>query len=98
MWNLSGDDIAKAKAELNGRRAAIQAKYDGEIKKLESDLAALETFERAAMKFVSDFKDDGAAAAETAADAAPDGAAEPGEKGSSRWRMHLGARDAATEA
>jgi hypothetical protein len=56
MWNLSGDDIQRAKEELKGRRAAIKAKYDSEIKQLEADIAAIETFERAAVDFVSNFK------------------------------------------
>jgi hypothetical protein len=56
MWNLSGDDIHRAKEELKGRRAAIKARYDSEIKQLEADIAAIETFERAAVDFVSNFK------------------------------------------
>jgi len=56
MWNLSGDDIQRAKEELKGRRAAIKAHYDKEIKQLEADIAAIETFERAAVDFVSNFK------------------------------------------
>lgn len=56
MWNLSADDIQRAKEELKGRRAAIKAQYDREIKQLETDIAAIETFERAAVNFVSNFK------------------------------------------
>jgi hypothetical protein len=56
MWNLTGDDIQRAKEELKGRRAAIKAHYDDEIQKLEADIAAIETFERAAVNFVSNFK------------------------------------------
>ena len=62
MWNLSGDDILHAKEELKGRRAAIQAHYDNEIKRLEADIANLETFEQAALKFVANFKGGGEAA------------------------------------
>ena len=63
MWNLNGDDIKQAKEELKGRRAAIQARYENDIKQLEVDIADLETFERFAVKFVSDFKgEDGPAA------------------------------------
>jgi len=57
MWNLTGDDIQRAKEELKGRYGAIKARYDSEIKQLEADIAALETFERAAVDFVSNFKD-----------------------------------------
>src|SRR5712692_1802432 len=56
MWNLSGDDIQRAKEELIGRRAAIKAHYDSEMKQLEADIAAIENFERAAVNFVSNFK------------------------------------------
>ena len=107
MWNLNADDIQRAKEEINGRRSAIQARYDSEIKQLAADLAALETFEKAAVNFVSNFKGaDGAAAGEASAPAAAadEGAAsEPGgdaapaaaERGASRWRMRLGSQDAA---
>jgi hypothetical protein len=78
MWNLTGDDIQRAKEELKGRRAAIKAHYDSEMKQLETDIAAIETFERAAVNFVSNFKgedepsvtvaDPGPAAGQVAAD------------------------------
>ena len=56
MWNLNGDDIQRAKEELKGRRAAIQARYDSEMKQLETAIADIETFERAAVNFVASFK------------------------------------------
>jgi len=56
MWNLSGDDIERAKAELTGRRDAVQARYDNEMKQIEADLANIEMFERAAVSFVANFK------------------------------------------
>lgn len=62
MWNLTADDVQRAKEELKGRRAAIQARYENELKQLEVDIADLETFERFAVKFVSDFKGEEAAA------------------------------------
>jgi hypothetical protein len=62
MWNLSGDDVQRAKEELKGRRAAIQARYDSEIKQLETAIADLETFERAAVNFMTSFKAEDAAA------------------------------------
>lgn len=63
MWNLTADDVQRAKEELKGRRAAIQARYESELKQLEVDIADLETFERFAVKFVADFKGDEPAAA-----------------------------------
>ncbi len=74
MWHLSGDDIQRAKEELKGRRAAIKAHYDSEMKQLEADIGAIETFERAAVDFVSNFKGEEEPSA-TAAD--PEPAAEP---------------------
>ena len=70
MWNLTGDDIQRAKEELKGRRAAIKAHYDSEMKQLETDIAAIETFERAAVNFVSNFKgqDESPVTAEPAAE------------------------------
>jgi hypothetical protein len=56
MWNLSGDDVQRAKEELKGRRAAIQARYESELKQLESAIADIETFERTALTFVANFK------------------------------------------
>jgi len=66
MWNLNGSDIQRAKEELKGRRAAIQARYENELKQLEVDIADLETFERFAVKFVADFKSEEAPAAPVA--------------------------------
>jgi len=114
MWNLSGDDIERAKAELTGRRAAIQAQYDNEIKQLAADIAALETFERDAVNFLANYKGQGTAPASVtglggstspappagrtiAAEPAPDQAPTAAEKGSSRWRMRLGTKEAADE-
>lgn len=73
MWNLTGDDIQRVKEKLVGRRAAIKARYDDEMKKLEADIAAIETFERAAVDFVANYK--GEDGPETAI-AAPEPAAE----------------------
>jgi hypothetical protein len=122
MWNLTAADIERAKEELKGRRAAIQARYEHELKQLEVDIADLETFARFAVKFVADFKG-GEPPAEPAPGAEvpvaanvvaePDSRADPVvadladekvetvasaeagvRKGTSRWRMHLGAGEA----
>ena len=130
MWNLTADDVLRAKEELKGRRGAIQARYETELKQLEVDIADLETFERFAVKFVADFKGVEPAPAASAAVAEVEAAAtavtveaqaavEPDNqvkpvttavsddrveavatpengvrKGTSRWRMHLGAGEA----
>ena len=82
MWHLTGDDIQRVKEELKGRRAAIKAHYDSEMKQLEADIAAIEGFERAAVDFVSNFKAEGEPTARRAAEqvvtvADPEPAAEP---------------------
>ena len=74
-WNLNGEDLQRAKEELKGRRAAIQARFDNEMKQLEVDIADLETFERFAVKFVTEFKGEEEEPAAPAAAPAP--AAEP---------------------
>ncbi len=81
MWNLTADDVQRAKEELKGRRAAIQARYEKELSQLEVDLGDLETFERFAVKFVSDFKGEEApeAAVTEAAPAAESVVAEPSD-------------------
>jgi hypothetical protein len=87
MWNLSGDDISRAKEELKGRRAAIKAHYDKEMKQLEADIAAIESFERAAVDFVSNFKGEheaSAATAEPPAATEPEPVAEPATTASTR--------------
>ncbi len=70
MWHLTGDDIQRVKEELKGRRAAIKAHYDSEMKQLEADIAAIEGFERAAVDFVSNFKAEGEPTAKRAAEQA----------------------------
>ena len=61
MWNLSGTDIEQAKEQLKGRRAAIKARYDEEMKRVDDELAVIEKFEREAREFLSHFKPDAAA-------------------------------------
>lgn len=58
MWNLSGNDIEEAKEQLKGRRAAIKARYDEEMKRVDDELAVIEKFEREAREFLSHFKPD----------------------------------------
>jgi hypothetical protein len=83
MWNLSGDDVQRAKEELKGRRAAIQARYESELKQLETAIVDIETFERTALTFMSNFRGEEAPPAQVAEpvpapeSAAADGAGEP---------------------
>ena len=72
MWlgTLRGDDIRRADAELKRQRAAIQAHYDYEMKRLETKIADLEAFERSIVNFLTNYKvEDGSLA--TVADLGP---------------------------
>jgi len=51
MWNITPEDVERAKQELKGRCAAIKARYDDEIHKLTAELDDIETFERVAAEF-----------------------------------------------
>jgi hypothetical protein len=73
MWNLNGGDINKAKEELETRRAKLKAEYEEEVKRIDGELADIETVERFAVNFVSSYKGDKPA---SASDAEPEKAAE----------------------
>jgi hypothetical protein len=51
MWNLTPESVAQVKEQLKGRRAAIEARYTGELKALDSDLEEIETLVRIAHSF-----------------------------------------------
>jgi len=57
MWcgTLRGNDIQRARADLEVQRGAIQAHYDNEMKRLETKIAGLETFEHSIVDFVSNY-------------------------------------------
>jgi hypothetical protein len=105
MWNLTPDYIQQVKEELKGRRDAIQARYADELKRLEADLAEIETLERVAYDFAvkhlpqagevtpeaeAEAQDVAALQASPADSAAADPAADG--KGLSRWRLRLDAK------
>jgi hypothetical protein len=73
MWNLNGGDINTAKEELETRRAKLKAEYEEEVKRIDGELADIETVERFAVNFVSSYKGDKPA---SASDAEPEKAAE----------------------
>lgn len=58
MWNLTGDDLQRAKDDLKGRRASLQAHYDSEASRLDGELADIERVERFATNLASNHKDD----------------------------------------
>ena len=58
MWKLSGDDIQKAKGQLQEQRAALQAHYDSEVSRLDGELAEIDRVERFAVSFASNQKEE----------------------------------------
>src|SRR5229473_4684416 len=100
MWNLSGDDVQRAKEELKGRRAAIQARYESELKQLEAAIANIETFEHTALTFMANFKGEEAPPAPVAEPgSAPEAAAADtaGEPNSAEPEQAASAEPAANE-
>jgi hypothetical protein len=51
MWNLTPEYLEQVKEELNGRRAAVQARIADELKSLDADIEEIETIERLAYAF-----------------------------------------------
>ena len=64
MWNLNGDDIQKAKADLETRRASLKTEYEEKVKQVDAELADIEAVERVAVNFVSTRKGERPAAIE----------------------------------
>ena len=58
MWKLSGDDLQKAKQQLQEQRAALQAHYDSEVSRLDAELGDIERVERFAVNFASNHKEE----------------------------------------
>jgi hypothetical protein len=56
MWNITPEDVDRAKEELKGRHAAIQARYDDEIQKLAAELDDVEALDRVATAFAQRHK------------------------------------------
>ena len=53
MWNLNGDDIKNAKEQLETRRVKLKADYEEELKRIDTELADIDTVERVAVNLVS---------------------------------------------
>jgi hypothetical protein len=62
MWNITPEDVGRVKEELKGRQAAIQARYEDEIRKLSTELDDIDAFERVATAFAERHKRDEAVA------------------------------------
>jgi hypothetical protein len=105
MWNLSSDDVRRAKERISRDRAELESHYHERMKVLDAAFAEIETVERVAAEFAEKHLSDGVVTETTEAregtealDAveAAEGdevAAVNGEgKTGSRWRLHLGNR------
>jgi hypothetical protein len=100
MWTINPDDISRAKEELKGRRAAVEARYAADLKTLDADLAEIETLEQVAVAFAAKHlpdptptepMQDMTAQSDTRSATPIDSLAIGNEaKGSSRWRLRLG--------
>src|SRR5215472_13003259 len=97
MWNLNGNDIKKAKDELEARRATLKSKHEEEMKRIDAELADLNMVECVAVNFVSNHKGGDAPSNSTESEepfesnsASQDNSSTPAEQKGSRWRMHLG--------
>jgi hypothetical protein len=57
MWcgTLRSDDLQQASAELRSQRAAIRARFDYEMKQLETKIGDLESLEHSVLNFVSNY-------------------------------------------
>ncbi len=51
MWNLSSDDVARAKQRIVRQRADLEMNYQKQLKALDAVVAEIETVERVAAEF-----------------------------------------------
>ncbi len=52
MWNITSNNVQRAKEQLEQRRAEIEARYAEENRVLDAEASAIETLERAASEFI----------------------------------------------
>jgi hypothetical protein len=52
MWNITSNNVQRAKERLERRRAEIETRYAEEKKALDAEFAVIETLERAASEFM----------------------------------------------
>lgn len=52
MWNITSNNVQRAKEQLQQRRAEIEARYAEENRALDAEASAIETLERAASEFI----------------------------------------------
>lgn len=92
MWNITYDDVQRAKEQARLRRAEIEERYAEELKAAEAECAQIEALERVAAEFALKHKpqdSDAAATAQPAGEAGPNGS--EGKRGS-RWRFQFADR------
>lgn len=80
MWNITSNDVQRAKDRLQLRRAEIETRYAEENKALDAEFAVIETFERAASEFMlRHSRENGAIASPLMADSDPSAASGRGQ-------------------
>ncbi|HEV2099258.1 MAG TPA: hypothetical protein VGR45_10070 [Stellaceae bacterium] len=52
MWNITSNNVQRAKEQLHLRRAEIEARYAEENRALDAEASAIDTLERAASEFI----------------------------------------------
>jgi len=92
MWNISSNDVERAKESIKLRRADIEARYANDKQALDAESAAIETLERAASEFALNHQFDEVQAAPEDTAPAETGSTDSSEKIHSRWRLHLSNR------
>jgi hypothetical protein len=74
MWNITSNNVQRAKDQLQLRRTEIDARYAEEQKALDAEIAVIETLERAASEFMVRLsRENGALASEPTAAVDPPG-------------------------
>jgi hypothetical protein len=73
MWNITSNNVQRAKEQLQLRRAEIETRYAEEKKALEAEVAVIETLERAASEFMLKLRENGAIPLEPTAPTDPPG-------------------------
>jgi hypothetical protein len=72
MWNITSNDVQRAKDRLQLHRTEIETRYAEENKALDAEFAVIETFERAASEFMlRHSRENGAIASPSMADSDP---------------------------
>jgi hypothetical protein len=81
MWNITSNNVQRAKDRLQLRRAEIETRYAEDKAALDGEFAVIETLERAASEFMlRHSRENGAIASEAAAAIDPPGGSEESDR------------------